>query len=176
MMADLSSMGRSELEAKYEAVLQENRLMLDNLHATQARCTTLLQECRAYKRNAPLEGYREAAQGTSSHNGERFGADGTMGRGYERVVMACFGLAGESGETIDYLKKVFFHSHKLDEVKLKKEIGDVLWYLAELCSAFGFSLQEIADLNIEKLAKRYQGQFSAEKSQNRTDEEEHETA
>ncbi len=77
------------------------------------------------------------------------------------------GLAGESGEVCDYLKKVVFHGHSLDADKLKDELGDVLWYLANLADTTGLSLSEVAEHNIEKLRQRYPDGFAADKSRYR---------
>ncbi len=85
----------------------------------------------------------------------------------ERVIMAAMGLTGEAGEADDYLKKVLFHGHQLDRDKIGKELGDVLWYVAEAATALGLSLDLIAQGNIAKLEARYGGQFSTEKSINR---------
>jgi NTP pyrophosphatase (non-canonical NTP hydrolase) len=77
------------------------------------------------------------------------------------------GLAGEAGEVTDLLKKWVFHSHPLDRMELKKELGDVLHYLAGLCTLHHFTLEEVATANIEKLMKRYPKGFDPEKSINR---------
>jgi NTP pyrophosphatase (non-canonical NTP hydrolase) len=79
------------------------------------------------------------------------------------------GLAGESGEVVDYLKKVLFHGHPLDELKLKHEIGDVMHYLAGLCTMFGFTMEECATLNVIKLGERYPNGFSDADSIKRVD-------
>ncbi len=83
------------------------------------------------------------------------------------TLITTLGLAGEAGEVADYLKKVYGHGHQLDPVKLKKELGDVLWYLADVCSKHGISLGEVAQLNIEKLRARYPEGFSEAASQAR---------
>lgn len=80
------------------------------------------------------------------------------------------GLAGESGELIDILKKHVYHGHALDMEAAKKELGDVLWYVAVLASELGFKLSEVAEANIEKLEKRYTNGFSREASINRAKE------
>lgn len=51
--------------------------------------------------------------------------------------------------------------------KLKKELGDVLWYLSDLCKQFGFSLSDVMETNIEKFKKPYPDGFSCERSINR---------
>lgn len=89
-----------------------------------------------------------------------------------RVLMACLGLAGESGETVDYLKKVIYHYHSLDREKLQKELGDVLWYVAEMCSALDINLEDVMVQNIAKLKERYPEGFETDRSINRPDSKE----
>lgn len=81
---------------------------------------------------------------------------------------AAFGLAGEVGEILDHIKKWKFHEHDLNIDHLKKELGDVLWYISLMCWALQFSMDTVARTNIEKLAKRYPGgKFDAELSKGR---------
>jgi NTP pyrophosphatase (non-canonical NTP hydrolase) len=84
-----------------------------------------------------------------------------------RLAIAGLGLAGEAGEVVDYLKKVVGHGHKLDRDKLVKELGDVLWYVAEICSAINADMSDVAQQNIDKLKDRYPDGFSSERSINR---------
>lgn len=77
------------------------------------------------------------------------------------------GLAGESGEVADIIKKHVGHGHVLDEQSLKKELGDVLWYISNICTLLDISLEDIALANIEKLRNRYPNGFSTENSINR---------
>jgi NTP pyrophosphatase (non-canonical NTP hydrolase) len=84
-----------------------------------------------------------------------------------RLAIAGLGLAGEAGEVVDYLKKVVGHGHKLDKDKLVKELGDVLWYVAEICSAINADMSDVAQQNIDKLKARYPDGFSSERSINR---------
>lgn len=84
-----------------------------------------------------------------------------------RSAVAVLGLCGESGEVAELFKKHIGHGHELDLEHVKKELGDVLWYIAELASALGFSLEDVAVANIEKLAKRYPEGFSSERSKHR---------
>lgn len=84
-----------------------------------------------------------------------------------RVAVACMGLAGETGEVVDYLKKWVGHGHDIDKEHVKKELGDVLWYVSEIATALGLNLQEIAMMNAEKLRKRYPEGFAIERSRNR---------
>ena len=68
------------------------------------------------------------------------------------------GLTGEAGELADKIKKVYRDKcgvfKKEERVAIAKELGDVLWYLTRLSATLGFSLEQIAAMNIEKLADR----------------------
>lgn len=80
-----------------------------------------------------------------------------------------FGLAGETGEIADLLKKVIFHKHDLDIVRLKFEIGDLLWYLFMIAEYYNLDMAEIAQMNINKLQARYPNGFNYDDSKNRND-------
>lgn len=73
-------------------------------------------------------------------------------------VYLALGLAGESGEVVDKIKKVVRNADGVfsDEAKLElqKEFGDVLWYLSQLCEELGLSLEEVAKMNRAKLEDR----------------------
>lgn len=86
----------------------------------------------------------------------------------EMTMHALHGLAGEVGEVHSLFQKVY-QGHDLDTEHLKKEIGDVLWFIAELCTACGFKLNDIAYTNIYKLEARFPKGFDAEKSVNRAE-------
>jgi NTP pyrophosphatase (non-canonical NTP hydrolase) len=81
------------------------------------------------------------------------------------------GLAGEAGESVDYLKKILFHGHELNAENLASELGDILWYIAGICTVLKIDLSEVAQYNIQKLQKRYPEGFSQEDSQNRVEYE-----
>ena len=87
----------------------------------------------------------------------------------DRLAMAGLGLTGEAGEVADHLKKHLFQGHELDREALKKELGDILWYVALLLDTTGLTMSEILDANIEKLTRRYPDGFSAEASSGRTE-------
>jgi len=65
------------------------------------------------------------------------------------------GLAGESGEVVDMLKKGFSGAKELNIEELKKELGDVMWYIANLCHALDLDMDEVLEMNIAKLRKRH---------------------
>lgn len=85
----------------------------------------------------------------------------------EMLENGVMGLCGEAGETIDIVKKHLFHGHELDVNKLKEELGDVAWYLAESCEALGLELEDVLSNNIEKLRRRYPEGFSSYRSVHR---------
>lgn len=77
---------------------------------------------------------------------------------------AALGLAGESGEVADLIKKASFQGHTVDEEHLAEEIGDILWYCALAATGLGLDLDDIAQNNINKLMRRYPDGFDREKS------------
>ena len=85
----------------------------------------------------------------------------------DKIENGCMGLNGEAGECIDLLKKARFQGHELDREKMIEELGDVLWYCAELACGLGVTLEEVAQRNIDKLRRRYPEGFDAERSRNR---------
>ena len=83
---------------------------------------------------------------------------------YEHLLNGALGLAGESGEVADQLKKNRFQKHPLDLVHIAKELGDICWYIAETATAIGYDLETIMKMNIDKLKDRYPEGFDAERS------------
>ncbi|MGL5313599.1 MAG: nucleoside triphosphate pyrophosphohydrolase family protein [Peptostreptococcaceae bacterium] len=79
------------------------------------------------------------------------------------------GLVCEAGEFGDIIKKHLFHNHDLNLEEVKKELGDVMWYLSNICNVLDIELSDIATINIEKLQKRYPNGFSPEDSINRVE-------
>ena len=77
------------------------------------------------------------------------------------------GLCGESGEVIDVVKKHLYQGHELDVNKIKDELGDVMWYVAEICESLDLSLDDVLEGNILKLKKRFKNGFSVIESINR---------
>jgi NTP pyrophosphatase (non-canonical NTP hydrolase) len=88
-----------------------------------------------------------------------------------RVAIAAMGLAGESGELIDHLKKWIGHGHAVDRDYITKELGDILWYVAEIASVARIDLSEVAVQNEKKLRLRYPKGFSVDRSVNRSEHE-----
>ena len=88
-------------------------------------------------------------------------------RPLDKLENACLGLAGETGEVCDVLKKALFQGHALDRPHLIEELGDCAWYLAEAASGLGVSLEDILLQNIAKLKRRYPSGFDPERSMHR---------
>jgi NTP pyrophosphatase (non-canonical NTP hydrolase) len=75
--------------------------------------------------------------------------------GFEEVNYLVLGLTSEAGEVAGKWKK-FIRDGKLDKGSFVDEVGDVLWYLTQLASSAGISLEELAQANYDKLSKRKQ--------------------
>lgn len=81
----------------------------------------------------------------------------------EMVLHALHGLSGEVGEIHSLYQKTY-QGHAMNMDDLKKEIGDVAWMLAELCTAYEWDMSEVLAMNIQKLRERYPDGFSADRS------------
>lgn len=103
-----------------------------------------------------LNEYQQAAQRTS--NTHTF---------TQKIENGILGLFGEGGEFADLYKKFRFQGHDYDREHMAKELGDVLWYVAEIATGLCMTLDEIAALNIEKLKARYPEGFDPARSQHR---------
>lgn len=88
------------------------------------------------------------------------------------LLNSVMGLCGESGEAIDIVKKWLCQGHTLDKEHLIKELGDVAWYLAEAATALGVPLEEVLQLTLAKLEKRYPNGFTSAESVHRDPKEE----
>ena len=90
------------------------------------------------------------------------------------ILNASLGLSGEVGEVNDIIKKYMYHGHKLDDDMKEKiilELGDVCWYVALMAWAIDKTkFEDVLNKNIEKLDKRYHGEFTTEKSVNRKED------
>ena len=91
----------------------------------------------------------------------------------ERLLTAAVGMSAESGEFIEVVKKMIFQGKPVNEENLfhlKRELGDVMWYVAQACMALDTTFDEIVEMNVEKLKKRYPGgEFDVHKSENRVE-------
>jgi NTP pyrophosphatase (non-canonical NTP hydrolase) len=79
-------------------------------------------------------------------------------------------MQAESGEFSEVIKKIIFQGKPYNEDEryhLKRELGDVLWYWVQGCTALGYTPQEVMEENIKKLEARYPNGFEVAKSENR---------
>lgn len=78
----------------------------------------------------------------------------------EPIVGFALGLAGEAGEVVDDIKKRIFHGREVPMGHTAEELGDVLWYVANIATQCGFSLEDIIQQNVDKLMTRYPEMYS----------------
>ena len=93
------------------------------------------------------------------------------GANIERLMTGAVGINAEGGEVMEIVKKLVFQGKKWDDetiYHLKRELGDVMWYVMQCLIALDTSMDEVVDMNIEKLKKRYPGgEFDSYYSENR---------
>lgn len=84
----------------------------------------------------------------------------------EGLLHSLFGMVSEVGELHGIFQKVY-QGHDANEDHIKKEVGDLLWFIAEFCSMHDWKMGDIAQMNIEKLKARFPNGFEAERSLHR---------
>ena len=88
-----------------------------------------------------------------------------------RLITAALGMSAEAGEFTEVVKKILLQGKPYDlqnQFHLKRELGDICWYLAQACMALDTNFEEVLQMNYEKLSARYpEGTFSVYKSENR---------
>ena len=89
----------------------------------------------------------------------------------ERLLTAAVGMSAEAGEFTEIIKKIIFQGKPVNEENLfhlKRELGDIMWYVAQACIGLDISLDEVMEMNVEKLVARYPGgNFDVHYSENR---------
>ena len=102
---------------------------------------------------------------------DRMGELDRQGACIERLTTAGIGLAAESGEFLEIVKKMVFQGKPWSDANrehLLIELGDVMWYVANACIALDVDFDEVIEMNVKKLEKRYPGgSFDIHKSENR---------
>ena len=89
---------------------------------------------------------------------------------WAQLLTASIGMQAEAGEFSEVIKKIIFQGKPYNEDEryhLKRELGDVLWYWVQGCTALGYTPQEVMEENIKKLEARYPNAFEVAKSENR---------
>lgn len=88
-----------------------------------------------------------------------------------RLLTAALGISAEGGELVEIVKKIILQGKSYNEdniIHLKKEAGDVLWYVSQLCIALDVTFEELMEINYQKLSARYpEGAFDVHRSENR---------
>ena len=87
------------------------------------------------------------------------------------LLTAALGLTAESGEFTEVVKKILLQGKPYNDdnvFHMKRELGDICWYLAQACMALDTTFDEIIEMNVDKLKARYPGgEFDVHKSENR---------
>ena len=95
------------------------------------------------------------------------------GANVTQLLTAAFGLTAEAGEFTEVVKKIVFQGKPYSEENtfhMKRELGDICWYLAQACMALDISFDDVLQMNFEKLSARYpEGAFSIERSEVRSE-------
>ncbi len=88
-----------------------------------------------------------------------------------RLLTAALGLTAESGEFTEVVKKIILQGKPYNEdniFHMKRELGDICWYLAQACMALDTTFDEVIEMNVDKLKARYPGgEFDVHQSENR---------
>ena len=88
-----------------------------------------------------------------------------------QLLTAALGLTAESGEFTEIVKKIILQGKPYNEdnvFHMKRELGDICWYIAQACMALDTTFDEIIEMNVDKLKKRYPGgEFNVHQSENR---------
>jgi NTP pyrophosphatase (non-canonical NTP hydrolase) len=91
---------------------------------------------------------------------------------FSQLLTASIGMQAESGEFSEVIKKIIFQGKEFNEEQrfhLMRELGDVLWYWVQGCTALGYTPQEVMEENINKLESRYPSGFETIRSEVRKD-------
>ena len=96
-----------------------------------------------------------------------------QGADVSRLMTAAFGMSAEAGEFTEVVKKIFLQGKSYNEdnvFHMKRELGDLCWYLAQACIALNITFEEVLEMNYEKLSARYPaGSFDVYRSENRVE-------
>ena len=96
-----------------------------------------------------------------------------QGADVSRLMTAAFGMSAEAGEFTEVVKKIFLQGKPYNEdniFHMKRELGDLCWYLAQACMALDITFEEVLEMNYEKLSTRYpEGSFDVYRSENRVE-------
>ena len=104
---------------------------------------------------------------------ERLNELKSQGADVSRLLTSAFGMSAEAGEFTEVVKKIFLQGKPYTEENIfhmKRELGDLCWYLAQACMALDITFEEVLEMNYEKLSARYpEGSFDVYRSENRVE-------
>ena len=131
-----------------------------------------------FKMTVDTEKYLEFVKGVTSDPSldyavmaTRFAELEAGGTNTSQLLTAALGLTAESGEFTEVVKKIFFQGKPYNEdnvFHMKRELGDICWYLAQACMALETTFDEVIEMNVDKLQARYPGgSFDVHNSENR---------
>ena len=129
-------------------------------------------------KNVDFDRYLEFVDGVTSVESRKTGAFmdrnkalKVRGKDLCRLLTAAIGITAEGGEFAEIAKKIAFQGKEWtpdEEFHMKRELGDILWYVAQACICLDVSFEELIEMNVEKLEKRYPGgSFDVHYSENR---------
>ena len=132
----------------------------------------------SFKMTVDTEKYLEFVKGVTSAPSldyammaTRFAELEANGTNTSQLMTAALGLSAESGEFTEVVKKIVFQGKPYNEENvfhMKRELGDICWYLAQACMALDTTFDEVIEMNVEKLKARYPGgEFDVYSSENR---------
>ena len=126
-----------------------------------------------------LNKYKEFVQAVTSAESNNVGEMKTAvdnledsGVNVSLLLTGAVGISAEGGEFTEVVKKCLFQGKPMDEhtqYHLKRELGDIMWYISQACIALDTSIEDIIYMNIEKLEARYPDGFEAFRSENRSE-------
>jgi NTP pyrophosphatase (non-canonical NTP hydrolase) len=103
----------------------------------------------------------------------RFAELEANGTNTSQLMTAALGLSAEAGEFTEVVKKIVFQGKPYNEENvfhMKRELGDICWYLAQACMALETTFDEVIEMNVDKLQARYPGgSFDVHNSENRVE-------
>lgn len=107
-----------------------------------------------------LDEYRRLSRSVESTPDQYTAAQSRLTLDLIRVLHMTIGIAGESGELIDAVKRAVFYGKPLDRCNIVEELGDLLWYMDGLCDVLNVGLDDVMAKNVAKLQERYKNGFS----------------
>lgn len=93
----------------------------------------------------------------------------TQPENVDALMQGALGAASEIGEVLGLIEKWRMQGHPIEPTKMRKELGDVFWYLLEIMDAFGFEFEDVLEANISKLQARFPEKFTTDDSVARID-------